>query len=84
MSLDLLETPYIPELMSRIVYNFYYPEDVFYDNATARDLSKSGQDYIRDQAKAWPSQQSIYIDGDIVIIVLNDEDLEKERSLLYY
>ncbi len=84
VSLDLLETSYTPEFMSRIVYNFYYPEDVFYDNATARDLSKSGQDYIRDQAKAWPSQQSIYIDGDIVIIVLNDEDLEKERSLLYY
>lgn len=83
-SLDLLETSYTPEFMSRIVYNFYYPEDVFYDNAVLGALSKKGQDFIRNEAEVWPSQKSIYIDGDIVIIVLSEDALEKAKSLLYF
>ncbi len=83
-SLDLLETSYTPEFMSRIVYNFYYPEDVFYDNAVVGQLSKKGQDFIRNEAAVWPSRKSIYIDGDIVIIVLTEEGLDKAKSLLYF
>ena len=83
-SLDLLETSYTPEFMSRIVYNFYYPTDIFYDNAVVSQLSKKGQDFIRNSAEAWPSQKSIYIDGDIVIIVLTEDALEKAKSLLYF
>lgn len=83
-SLDLLETSYTPEFMSRIVYNFYYPTDIFYDNAVLGSLSKKGQDFIRNEAESWPSQKSIYIDGDIVIIVLTEEALEKAKSLLYF
>ncbi len=83
-SLDLLETSYTPEFMSRIVYNFYYPEDVFYANATASELSRQGQDFVRDKAAPWPSPDSIYIDNDIVVIVLTETALQKARSLLYY
>ena len=79
-SLDLLETSFTPQFMSRIVYNFYYPEDVFYNNATAEDLSERGKEYLRYQAKPWPSAESIFIDGDIVIIVLTDEGLDKARN----
>lgn len=84
ISLDLLETPFTPEFMSRIVYNFYYPEDVFYDNAVPGELSKAGQDFVRNRAKPWPSADAVYIDGDIVVIVLTEEGLEKARSLLYF
>jgi len=79
-SLDLLETSFTPQFMSRIVYNFYYPEDVFYNNATAEDLSERGKEYLRYQAKPWPSAESIFIDGDIVIIVLTNEGLDKARN----
>jgi len=83
ISLDLLETSFTPQYMSRIVYNFYYPEDVFYDNATTTDLTARGKDYLYHQAKAWPSAESIFIDGDIVIIVLTDEGLDKAKKSLF-
>ena len=83
-SLDLLETSYTPEFMSRIVYNFYYPEDIFYNNVVISELSKEGQDYIRNEAQAWPSEKSIYIDGDIVIIIISEAALERAKSLLYF
>lgn len=79
-SLDLLETSFTPQFMSRIVYNFYYPEDVFYNNATVEDLSAKGQEFLRFKAKSWPSADSIFIDGDVVIIVLTDEGLDKARK----
>lgn len=79
VSLDLLETSFTPEFMSRIVYNFYYPKDVFYDNASAQELSNRGKEYLLRQAKPWPSADAIYIDGDIVIVVLTDDGLAKTQ-----
>ena len=76
-SLDLLTTSFIPQYMSRFVYNFYYPKDVFYANASARELSQRGKNYLRHEAKSWPAKESIFIDGDIIIIVLTDEGLSK-------
>lgn len=76
-SLDLLSTSFTPEFMSRIVYNFYYPEDLFYANATIEDLSPAGITYLRYGAKVWPKHNSIFIDGDVVIIVLTEEGLER-------
>ncbi len=84
VSLDLLSTSFTPEFMSRIVYNFYYPRDIFYANATVTELSQHGKDFIRNQAKPFPAPNSIYIDGDIVIVVLTAQALEKAKSQLYY
>lgn len=81
-SLDLLTTSFTPQYMSRIVYNFYYPKDMFYNNASVADLSPQGKDYLRYAAKSWPSNESIFIDGDIVILVLTDEGLNKARQKL--
>ena len=78
-SLDLLETSFTPEFMSRIVYNFYYPEDVFYANAVVEELSPRGKEFIATTAKPWPAQESVYIDGDIVVVVLTGEGLDKAR-----
>ncbi len=75
--LDLLETSFTPQYMSRIVYNFYYHKDIFYDNAVFENLSAKGKEYLRSKAKPWPSEDSIFIDGDAVIIVLTDEGLLK-------
>lgn len=82
-SLDLLSTSFTPQFMSRIVYNFYYPQDVFTDNAGIEELSAKGREYIQYQAKPWPSQDSIFIDGDIVIVILTDEALLKAKDKLY-
>lgn len=78
-SLDLLTTAFTPEFMSRIVYNFYYPEDIFTNNVGVEALSSAGRDYLR-QAKVWPAKESIFIDGDIVIIVLTEEGLKKAKE----
>jgi len=72
VSLDLLETSFTPQYMSQIVYNFYYPKDIFYASSSIKDLSLQGINFIKHRAKPWPSQDSIYIDGDIIIIVLDD------------
>ncbi len=84
VSLDLLSTSFTPEFMSRIVYNFYYPQDIFYANAVVEELSRQGKEYIRNQAKPFPSPDSVYIDGDIVVIVLTEQGLEKARSRILY
>ncbi len=75
-SLDLLATSFTPQFMSRIVYNFYYPKDIFYANAELRDLSPRGREFLY-QAKPFPHPNSIFIDGDIIIIVLTEEGIKK-------
>ena len=82
-SLDLLSTSFTPQYMSRIVYNFYYPQDIFYDNAGIEELSAKGREYIQYQAKPWPSRDSIFIDGDIIIVVLTEEGLAKARDNMH-
>ena len=76
VSLDMLSTSFTPQYMSRIVYNFYYPEDIFYDNASVSDLSERGREFLR-TAKVYPALGSMFIDGDIVIVVLTEEGLAK-------
>ena len=75
-SLDLLTTSFTPQYMSRIVYNFYYPEDIFYDNAHVKDLSKKGRAFL-EKAEVYPALGSMFIDGDIVIVVLTEDGLAK-------
>ena len=80
-SLDLLTTAFTPQFMSRIVYNFYYPDDIFVDNVGVEALSFAGREYLKN-AKVWPATGSIYIDGDIIILVLTEEGLNKAREKL--
>ena len=63
--------------MSRIVYNFYYPQDIFYNNAVVQELSPRGREWLLYKAAPFPHKDSIFIDGDIVIIVLTQEGLKK-------
>lgn len=76
-SLDLLSTSFTPQFMSRIVYNFYYPQDIFYNNAVVQELSPRGREWLLYKAAPFPHKDSIFIDGDIVIIVLTQEGLKK-------
>ncbi|MBR5598728.1 MAG: glucosyltransferase domain-containing protein [Alphaproteobacteria bacterium] len=80
IGLDTLETSFTPNYMSFLVYNFYYPQNLFHHNVQEYALSPRGRDFILHQAKPWPSEDSIYIDGDIVIIVLTQEGLMKSIS----
>lgn len=76
-SLDLLTTSFTPQFMSRIVYNFYYPKDIFYGNALVEQLSPAGREWLRTTAAPFPHKNFIYIDNDIVIIVLTQEGLKQ-------
>ncbi len=82
VSLDLLSTSFTPEFMSRIVYNFYYPKNIFYNNATVDDLSPYGHQFLFTEAKPFPQEGSIFIDRDIIIVVLTEEGLYKAKSKL--
>ncbi len=79
VSLDLLETSFTPQFMSRIVYNFYYPKDVFFANASVADLSRRGHEFLASEARPWPSRHAIFFDNNIIIIVLTEEGLQKAR-----
>ena len=79
VSLDLLETSFTPQFMSRIVYNFYYPRDIFVANASVAELSPRGREFLSNEARPWPSRHAIFFDNDIVIIVLTEEGLQKAR-----
>lgn len=76
-SLDLLSTSFTPQFMSHIVYNFYYPKDIFYNNAEVENLSRQGRDWLQTKAQPFPDKESIFIDNDIIIIVLTKEGLNK-------
>lgn len=82
-SLDLLTTSFTPQYMSHIVYNFYYPEDIFYQNASVKDLSSKGKEFLKNQAQVWPQAPSIYIDNDIIIVVLTEKGLAEAKTKLY-
>lgn len=82
VSLDLLSTSFTPEFMSRIVYNFYYPKNIFYNNASVEELSPYGQQFLFTEAKTFPQDTSIFIDNDIIIVVLTDDGLYKAKSKL--
>ena len=82
VSLDLLTTSFTPEFMSRIVYNFYYPKNIFYNNASVDDLSPYGQQFLFTEAKTFPQTPSIFIDNDIIIVVLTEKGLHKAKSKL--
>lgn len=79
-SLDLLSTSYIPEFMSRISYNFYYPYNVFKDNAGINNISQKGRDFLLHKAQPFPSDNFMYIDGKTIIIVLSEEGLHKAHQ----
>ena len=81
-SLDLLSTSFTPEFMSRIVYNFYYPKNIFYNNASVEELSPYGQQFLFTEAKPFPQTPSIFIDNDIIIVVLTEKGLYKAKSKL--
>jgi hypothetical protein len=82
VGLDLLETSFTPQFMSRIVYNFYYPNDLFYDNASYQELSMKAKNFLKNKAKPWPSQEAIYIDGNIIVIVLTNKALNELKYKL--
>ena len=82
VSLDLLSTSFTPEFMSRIVYNFYYPKNIFYNNASVEELSPFGQQFLFTEAKPFPQEPSIFIDNDIIVVVLTEEGLYKAKSKL--
>ncbi|MBO5284613.1 MAG: glucosyltransferase domain-containing protein [Alphaproteobacteria bacterium] len=80
VSLDLLKTSFTPQFKSSLVYNFYYPEDVFYENAPLLSISAKAKQWLNQTARPWPAAESIMIDGDIVIIVLDEVALNKART----
>ena len=66
--------------MSRISYNFYYPYNVFKDNAGINNISQKGRDFLLHKAQPFPSDNFMYIDGKTIIIVLSEEGLHKAHQ----
>lgn len=79
-SLDLLSTSFTPEFMSRIAYNFYYPYNIFVENVSINSLSEDAIRFILYKAEPYPSDNFLYIDRNIIIVVLTEEGLHKEHQ----
>ena len=83
VGLDMLETSFTPNYMSHLVYNFYYPKDMFHHNVQEYAVSNRGKNFILHEARPWPAEKSIFIDGDIIILVLTEDGLTKAKEKLY-
>lgn len=81
---ELLGRAYYPEGNSKDAYNFFYQTDFLEGDAKEEALREPQiRDYLLNRARAWPYQESLFIYGKYIVIVLNDDALalvQKEIS----
>ncbi|MBR5598953.1 MAG: glucosyltransferase domain-containing protein [Alphaproteobacteria bacterium] len=75
----LLSIPYLAMWQSKNLLQFYSPFNFTSDieNLFISDITDSVQDYVNNRARIWPEKDSIYIDDNIILIVLTQNELNK-------
>ena len=73
---ELLTAAYYKQGNATDAYNFFYQTDFLKGDARADALQNSViKDYLLNKARAWPAQESLFIFGDYIVIVLDDNAL---------
>ena len=80
----LLTASYYPADNSKDAWNFYYQADFLEKNADKQQAYQHREirEYLLNQARAWPHQESIRIIGDYIIIVLDEGALAQIQKEL--
>lgn len=82
---ELLDWAYYASGNSKDAYNFYYQTDFLYQEGNLEQAIKSRpeiKDYLLNQARAWPAQESILIIGDYIILILDERALLKVQKAI--
>ena len=82
---ELLDWSYYEAGRSKDAYNFYYQADFLESDIDLLSAIKGNptiKEYLLNQARAWPAQESIYISGDYIVLVLEESELAKAQQII--
>ena len=80
---ELLGRAYYPAGAAKDAYNFFYQTDFLSDDAQSEALNEPGiKNYLLNQARAWPAKESIFIYGDYIVLILDEQALAAVQRLL--
>ena len=84
-----LTAPYIPWHLPSKAYKFYYPKDFFgndfdifwsYVNPLQIKITNDLYQYLDNQSKPWPKNNSIFIDNNTIILTLTQDGKQKGKQ----
>ena len=80
---ELLAKAYYPEGHAKDAYNFFYQTDFLEGDAEAEAVNEPViRDYLLTKARAWPAKESLFIYGNYIVLILDDEALAKVQQQL--
>ncbi len=82
---ELLAWAYYPAGASKDAYNFYYQSDFLAADAGLAEAARENsalRGYILNRARPWPSKDSLFISGDYIVLVLDEDALIRARRFL--
>lgn len=80
---ELLAKAYYPEGHAKDAYNFFYQTDFLEGDAEVEAVNEPViRDYLLTKARAWPAKESLFIYGNYIVLILDDEALAKVQQQL--
>lgn len=81
---ELLDLSYYEEKISSDAYNFFYQTDFLSENVDLQTASQNQEvkDFILKQARPWPDKNSIFINNEYIVFILDEKALyQAQREL---
>ena len=81
---ELLDLSYYEEKISSDAYNFFYQTDFLSENVDLQTASQNQEvkDFILKQARPWPDKNSIFINKEYIVFILDEKALyQAQREL---
>ncbi len=81
---ELLDIAYYEENISSDAYNFFYQADFLSKNASLSEASENSEvkNFILKNARPWPDKNSIFINDEYIVFVLDDKALYQAQKEL--
>lgn len=80
---ELLAKAYYPQGKGKDAYNFFYQTDFLDGDAEDDALYEPViREYLLTKARAWPAKESLFIYGNYIVLILDDEALAKVQQTL--
>ena len=82
---ELLDIAYYKEGVASDAYNFFYQADFLADDVGLKTAAENPniKNFVLNVARAWPHKDSIFIDGEYIVFVLDENALyQAQRELL--
>lgn len=78
---ELLDIAYYKEGIASGAYNFFYQADFLSDDVGLKIAAENPniKNFVLNEARAWPHKNSIFIDGEYIVFVLDENALYKAQ-----